>query len=340
MNIALTGDWQLSEQSRFSRRLESGITSRLQDQATCIEWLAKEAVKRGCTHLAVLGDIFDQRNAVTAPVLDQAGRIFRRLKDRFEKVYVLVGNHDAPLRTPALTSLRVLDGLVTVIDAPTVTEHGIAFVPWMDDPDDYRAAIGSVSSRKSGKKQRMGYLCSHMMVQGAVPAGKGLPVAALRPQLWRKVFLGDVHEPVELPPNIQYVGAQMQHHYGDAGGERGFWVLDTYSGKTEYVENTVSPRFHIVTSTRDLKGVRSIDFVRVQSTEAEVEAAIVAEATKRSAWVEARPIELDEVPVRLEVSSSHGIRETLERYVSYQFSGEPVHEALVDTGMRILDEVL
>jgi len=333
MKIALTGDWQLSEQARFSTRLESGATSRLQDQADCIDWIIAEATKQGCTHLGVLGDIFDQRNAVNAPVLDQAGRVFRKTHDAFEETFVLVGNHDSPLRTPSLTSLRVLDGLARIIDAPTVIDC-LAFVPWTDDPDDFRESIGIVDAKKAAR-----YLFSHVMVQGAVPAGKGLPPSHLRPQRWDTIFLGDVHEPIELEPNIQYVGAPMQHHYGDAGGERGFWILDTDKDECWFVENELSPRFHIIESTSQLRSVNEGDFVRAQTEDAEVEAAIVAEARKTTRWVESRPIELDETPPRLAVSSSQGHRDVLQSYVAFQLEGRE-HEALVDTGMAILDEVL
>lgn len=336
MKIALTADWQLGEQARFSRRLESGITSRLQDQVRCIEWIAATARENGCTHMGILGDVFDQRNAVTAPVLDQAGRIFRVLHDAFTEVWVLVGNHDAPLRTPALTSLRVLDGLARVIDEPTVIDR-LAFVPWTDDPDEFRGNVGKVAKDKDAR-----YLLSHVLVQGAVPAGKGLPVEALRPKRWDTIFLGDVHEPVEIHPNVQYVGAPMQHHFGDAHGERGFWILDTRKQVYEYIENDDSPRFHLVTTTVEVDdGIRDGDFVRVEVEEgdAEVEAAVIAEANKRTGWVEARPIELDETPARLDVRPTHSHREVLERYVAYQL-GDSDHVELVATGMSLLESAL
>jgi hypothetical protein len=63
----------------------------------------------------------------------------------------------------------------------------------------------------------------------------------------------------------------MQHHFGDAGGTRGVFVLDDDTCGEEFVQNPVSPRFHSLlgADADDVDGgdVRSVDFVRTDSRE-------------------------------------------------------------------------
>ena len=326
MLLALTSDWQLSEQARYSRRTPEGITTRLSDQVRCIEWTAVEARKRGATAMAVLGDVFDQRNAITTSVLDQAGRAFAFISAQFSgRLCVLVGNHDAPLRAPTLTSLRVLGGYAKIIDKPVVVD-GCAFVPWADDPDEFRGMIGKVVKRAP-------ILCSHVLMQGIVPNGHGLPLEALRPKAWKGVFLGDVHEPVQLARNVQYLGAPMQHHYGDAGGKRGFWLVDTKTAHATFVENTISPRFHVVTQ-RKPRGIRAGDFVRIAVTDVDLQQELAVKVGKITTQVESRPVQEDEYMARLDVGVDATDRTLIERYVRLQLD-EP-NEGLVELGVQLL----
>ena len=333
---AVTGDLQFADQPRLSHLRDDGITSRLHDQVECFDWMLDVAEERGCEGLLALGDIYDQRNAVTSTVLDQAGRLFERASSMFpDEVHVLVGNHDTPLRTPNITSLRALSGHAHVWDEGGTWES-LAFAPWMQDPDDYRSMIGALSKEKEAR-----FLLSHVMVVGAVPAEIGKAHTDLRPKRWDRIFLGDIHEPLEFSDSkIQYVGAPMHHHFGDAGGERGFWILDTETGEYEFVENDVSPRFHIVRDRKSLESINERDFARVQVEDDEVGQSLEREAGKRTAHVESRAVVLEEAEVRLDVRTTQSHRDILSAYAKHCEIGEEQREPLVALGMEILEEVL
>lgn len=331
MKALLAGDLQFSEQARLSRRLESGVTSRLQDQVECFDWMIGVGKKHGCKLFITLGDIFDSRTALPVTVIDQACRCYQRAADVFENL-ALVGNHDSALRHAAINSLQALRGLATVIERPTVRDD-MAFVPWMEDPDDFRSAVGTVAADKKAR-----YLFSHVMIEGAVPADVGRAMSDLRPKRWKGVFLGDVHDPVNLGHGVQYVGAPMQHHYGDAGGKRGVWVLDTVSGKATFVENEKSPRFHVVKERHELRFVGKRDFVRVQVDDPTNERELAALAGKRTGWVESNLVnDEDEAPPRIAISASDAQSKILERYV--KFRGVEGAKGLVSVGLDILKEV-
>lgn len=331
MKLAITADNQFAEQGKLSHQTDAGITSRLADQIACFRWIVDTAVAEGCERLVAIGDLYDSRKSIPVTVLDQVCRVFDYASKRM-KVDAVVGNHDTPLRTPNINSLQTLLGSTTVWDAPGV-DGVFAFVPWIEDPDDYRHAIGTVAKEKGAK-----YLFSHVMIEGAVPADVGKPKKDLRPQRWDRIFLGDIHEPMEFSPNIQYAGAPMQHHYGDVAGERGFFILDTKTDELVFYENEFSPRFHLFTEDNadSVDLVEEGDFVRIRVTDPDVGEAIAAEAGKVTSWVENEAVRLDDAPPRLDVSTAEPHEVLMRRYVENSESPLP---DLVAVGTEIMEEL-
>jgi DNA repair exonuclease SbcCD nuclease subunit len=329
MKIAVTGDLQFSEQTKLSYQTEEGVTSRLRDQVQCFAWMVEQAVMQHCEGLVVLGDIFDPRRSIPVPVIDRACRAFSVASEHLW-IAAVMGNHEAYKRTPEINSLQALLGVAEIWDAPGV-DGELAFVPWTEEPGAYRKAIGEVAG------QGARYLFSHVTLDGAVPAaGVGIPKKDLRPHRWRRILLGDVHEPLAFPPNIQYAGAPMQHHFGDVAGERGFWVLDTDSADLDFVVNDVSPRFHYVEEAADLEGIRENDFVRVRAEDPDLAEELALRAGRLASWVESETVRLEELPPRLDVKGVESAEGILRRWVEHTESEIP---GLVATGLDLLTEV-
>lgn len=335
MRVALTADLQIQPQPRYSTLLPSGITTRLQDFLDCLRWIAKKAVDENCDKLFILGDLLDSRTVIDVTVIDQTCRTFAEIAKSIE-VHVLVGNHDAYLRTPRLNSTQMLAGVATVHESVEVVGPFVT-VPWTDNQDDYRAAIKRANVL-SASKSRPGFLLSHGMFGDAVPMAKGLPVEWLQEGKWRGVYLGDVHEPVILQKNpvIRYVGSPLQIHFGDAGRDRGFVVLDTESGKQKFVSNDVSPRFHFVTSVDEVpEPVTDRDFIRVKAEDAELSEALTKSVTKLSNWVEVETSAKHAEQVRIEAAGTLSDEELLRAYCKHVLV-DP--DLLVPLGLQLLQE--
>ena len=326
----ITSDLQWDCQPNYSTLLPSGITSRLQDISQCWTWLAKLAVKLKCEGIVVVGDIFDSRTTLDLSVLDAACRGFHWAKSAGLKLHVVVGNHDSYLRVPTLNSLQVFRGYAEVHDRPGVDEAmGFGFVPWTDDPAAFAESVGRVAGEAR-------YLFAHVLLEGAVLGAKGgVPLSALQRQKFRHVFLGDVHALTEMAANVLYVGAPMQHDYGDAGQERGVVILDTEKDTMDFVVNTESPRFHVVVNDK-LFGVRHGDFVRVKTDDVAVGRKAVAFAQQLTPWVESEIVELPDVKPRLDVRSAQDHKTALGRYCA--FKGRTQCAALIERGLSILEE--
>lgn len=336
MKVAITADLQLQSQPRYSNTHVDGLSSRLRDAIDCLNWITATALEDGCEELFVLGDLFDSRTTIDISVIDAVCRTFRAISERV-RLHLLVGNHDAYLRTPRLNSLQMLLSGDRVTVHETVGVHkaaGVAFVPWTDDAEDYRASLEKAAGLKAS------HLCSHGMFEGSVPMAKGHPIEWITDHPWKNVFLGDVHDPVVLrrkPNLIRYVGAPMQHHFGDAGQQRGFVIFDSDSGKSTFIENTVSPRFHKVESSDDVPRATTTkrDFFRVVATDLDVSEALVARCRKLSDWVESEAVPDVTTTSRIKSAGSLSEAQLLTAYC------EKLHmppEKLVPLGLDILAE--
>lgn len=332
MKIAITADLQFDEYRRLSTLHPSGVTTRLKDMLDCFGWMVDIALGERCEGLFIIGDVFESRTSIDLTVLDQVCRQVQSAANEM-KVVALVGNHDSALRTPNINSLQVFGGMATVIEELTVMKP-FAFVPWNDDPDIIKRDVARAA--KSGAS----YLLSHALVEGAVPKGRGLPPADLKPKSWKRVILGDVHEPIFISPNIQYVGAPMMIDYRDVHGRRGFWILDTKKDTLRFVENTVSPKFHLIVEPEDglETNIGARDFVRVQVEDPAEAAKIVADLRETTPWVESTVIETDDDDPRLDVRVQDDDDPVLRKYVEYnEFEGGAADE-LVALGLNLLAE--
>lgn len=335
MKWALTADCQFNIQLRYSVLLPDGITSRLRDTVDAFRWVVDTALDLGCEGMHVLGDIFDSRTSIDVSVIDQTCRAFEYAAKHMQ-VHALVGNHDSYLRTPALHSLGALQAHARVHSE--VAHFGeFVFVPWTDDPEQYAAFVGVAEGYTRKKKNPATVMLSHALFEGAVPAGKGLPMSLLSDQ-WEAVFLGDVHDPITLrdDPLVQYCGAPLQIHFGDAGGTRGFWTYDDKTGEVEFVENEISPRFHVVQSKGDLDAIEPTtdrDFFRIRGSAATEE--VFAEIRSKSTWVESevRPDEFEKP--RIDVSTSMSDEELLRKYCKHLGKSS---DALIKSGLGVLEE--
>lgn len=332
MKIALIADTQFDSQESLSRLLPSGITSRLFDQITALEWTIANAVERGCTELFTLGDIFDSRTELNLAVIDRVCRAYYTAHHAEKlKLTFLVGNHDAYLRSSAINSLQMFRGYADVVDTIKVVGD-FAFLPWVEDLETIKEGVKALAGSKAK------YLFMHGIIHGAVHKSvAGIPLEVVRPERWKRVFLGDVHEPRDMAPNVHYVGSFMQLHFGDAGGFRGYVILDTDTGKFERVENEISPRFHIIREGKagPLTSLRKQDFVSVEIEDPEAAAEITASVRKKADWVRSVSVEMPQVKPRLDIHSNQEHREVLQHYCKHHNVDDP---DLIEMGLDFLKQ--
>lgn len=99
--------------------------------STCVRfarWVAELAREHEITRAVHLGDWFDRRRSISPAVMAESVEALSILRDAFERVDVLAGNHDLCEGAGFLSFLRLVDGVRLHTEA--TVEDGIAFLPW------------------------------------------------------------------------------------------------------------------------------------------------------------------------------------------------------------------
>jgi DNA repair exonuclease SbcCD nuclease subunit len=203
------------------------------------------AVEHGIRHLVFLGDWFHNRSNLNVMVLQKSLELMYQTLRMDIKFYFLVGNHDQYDSKGTYHSLYPFKLLGVVVDAPGYVNVGgrvIGFIPYHVGRDQFMQNVESLVDYEP-----LSVLCLHQGVKEAeLPNGmkawdeQFLSVRDLPSHL--PIVSGHIHR-TQLVENLLYVGAPLQHSFGDSGDHRGWYVMDE-DGEFEFVENTFSPRFH------------------------------------------------------------------------------------------------
>lgn len=203
------------------------------------DWIVSDLKKRDITDIFFLGDFFHNRTEINVQTLHVASQILEKFSDF--NVLMVVGNHDAYYKHRAdVHSLGLIQGHenVTIIDKPYEMEsHNkkFLFLPWN-------------SSIPEGKWD---YILGHFEIQNFrmnnfKVCDKGLSAIDFLASKTDTVFSGHFHHRNSRTYNegkIHYVGNTFGMDFSDVDNEKGYYILDVETGKLEFVENVVSPKF-------------------------------------------------------------------------------------------------
>jgi DNA repair exonuclease SbcCD nuclease subunit len=208
--------------SHFGRSGDSTVAN--QDNLDFIHWMLERARSWGAETCLFLGDYYHNRSAVGLSSMQSALEGLEAISTAgFEKVIVLLGNHDLARRADreisSLNFSRHLPGIQLMKQPMTVGD--VTFLPWLVE-DEHR--------RLSQLKSR--YVFGHLETIGAmmnarVPCSGGshaIEADDLKSQEF--VFSGHFHQRQTLK-NICYIGSIMPFDFSDANDDqRGMMLLE------------------------------------------------------------------------------------------------------------------
>ncbi len=350
MLIALSSDWHLhSYQGPMVRTLPDGTNSRLKDILDCAGSMVDTAVARGAAAFLHGGDVTHNRKTMANEAWTRVAQFMRRMNDRVP-TYVLEGNHDQSASGDGTSTVGALDGLVRAVTTEQITKIGklrVGWLPYTESPDVVRDACERLAD--GGAEVLMAHLgIGDPKHADCLPVDYETPgrisVADLCPDRFRQVFLGHYHTAQELAPNVRYMGSPLQLSFKEAGKEKGFWLWDTETDAVEWVENTASPRFHVIDAKeRDMLAafneVQDRDFVWVKdaSRDQASQVAALTEKSGQATRVDRAPVVRD-TTVRVDPSSP--LADQLDQYVRHAAPdhGAEDRAALVTIGASLLKE--
>ena len=190
-----------------------------------------------------LGDVFDNRSSVGINTINTVIDIFEKIVEICPDIRIVVGNHDIYNKSSNdITSLNILKYIkgikiyykpeVEVIYGKTVLFH-----PWIENKE----IQSKILSKFNGD-----YVFGHLDVYGVESNSKGIKTKssnAVNMSEFKsaEVYAGHIHLRQNYK-NIHYVGNPYVKVRGE-GNSKGITVLNIKTGKTDFYENTYSPKF-------------------------------------------------------------------------------------------------
>lgn len=248
-SVALICDPHLDNHAMFGTPTDFiGVNSRLEAGMNAMAWIAREISVRNCNYAFVLGDLVHRHGVLTPPVIMVVQDALHNLSAYGRKVTLLAGNHDQDSNGLSCLSAFCNSDSISIAGEGycLITEmlRGvcIACVPYSADI----SCLRDIPNPGTGIR----VILMHHSFQGAVHGTHEFqPPASLCagdvPDNCQ-VYSGHFHKRQELyGGKVVYPGAIMQHEFGEVDYTPGITFLYE-DGTTEFVENLVSPRFHIV----------------------------------------------------------------------------------------------
>lgn len=171
-------------------------------------------------YLIQVGDLFDNRKALTHSSIECALKVGDMVSATFEESYFIVGNHDTSNKDTMFPHSLIIFNKhdnIEVIDKPFVTDDRVVMLPWLFDPDDMPD----------------GYFCiGHFDINGAMMNTSGTVSANHRLNFshfkdYTMTLSGHYHTPGVYPHNVRYIGSPYQMTFNDMDSQRGFVVINT-----------------------------------------------------------------------------------------------------------------
>lgn len=296
--VLITGDVHIHPHRNDMRRVEDGIQ--------CLEWIYDTARVAGITTVIVAGDFLHHRFSLNAYAYAKACGVVGQAKaDGINTIFEL-GNHDMFYEDRwDIHSLAPIKEWATVIDKPTklnIHGHDVDFLPYTPTPSKY------IDSPPFDKPART--LISHLAIANAILNSKynilsveddskeKEHIEAEKLHKWEKVWLGHYHYGQKVSSQVEYIGSPMQLTFGEAGQTKHVAIYDLETLQTRYVNNEISPQFHIVENQSDVDTLDMTNaYVQMKSSEV-IEAKF--DLRKKLSKLGAREIEF--IPTKTDVA--------------------------------------
>ena len=218
-----------------------------------IKWMTAEAHREGAETAIFLGDWHNNRSNINVSTLNYTTSNIKYLSENFERVYIIMGNHDLAYREKREINSLPFGGYlsnVTLVNE-ILTVGDMTIVPWL--VGDEWQTMKSLGSRYVFGHFELPHFKMNAMVE--MPDHGGLNSGHFPNQ--ELVFSGHFHKR-QQKGNIIYMGNCFPHNYADVNDdERGCMFLE-YGGQPEFRVWPGAPRFRILSLTEAIDNHESL----------------------------------------------------------------------------------
>jgi len=191
------------------------------------------------------GDVFDNRTIIGLNTISRVVSLFEKFSEVFNDIRIVIGNHDMYKKSSNdVTSVDVLKHIpnVKIYSEPTVeviSGKTCLFNPWIEDVEKQVEVLKGVD---------VNYIFGHLQIGGSKSIDRKGKCVEMKGGVKKsdfksaQVYAGHIHIRQDMK-NVHYVGNPYHKDKSDIDNIKGITVLDIKTGETEFIENTVSPKF-------------------------------------------------------------------------------------------------
>jgi DNA repair exonuclease SbcCD nuclease subunit len=326
--LILFSDLHAHPFKQYATILSNGMNSRLMDAINCIAQVYEHAIAVGADVVLFGGDLFHVRKTIPVVAFNAVYEQMAKFVGSRIPVIMIHGNHDQADRVGNVHSIHAFRSFLEVIDKPGWNEVRCAngeelqlmAVPYIENIPQLQEAVSTPCPHPGAHKLLLG----HLGIQGAKVGADFVytnphdaALSDLNVSAFDAVFLGHYHEYQQLASNAWYIGAPLQHNWGDRGSTRGFILYDTETRTHEHIPLT-APKFVQLAEGEELVGGQD-GFVRLVSsapwTEVTREAARAKMGARSLEIVRPKDASLTATPQRMVIDPAQSPEEVLEKYV-------------------------
>lgn len=200
-----------------------------------IDWFISNSTD--CDTCIFLGDFHHHRAELNIPTLNHSINAVKKLSQAFDKVFMIVGNHDLYYREKrelnSFPYANLFDN-VQIIEDIYITDE-IAFIPWLVG-EEWKKVSGISSKYVFGH-----FEIPHFRLNSYVVMPDNGELNATHLTAPDYVFSGHFHKR-QVKGNIHYLGSPFAHNFADVwDDDRGMMKLE-WDGTPEYI-NFDGPRY-------------------------------------------------------------------------------------------------
>jgi len=336
---------------------DDGMNSRLADAISCIHQIKDYCLKNDVDLILFGGDLFHVRKHIAVPTFNAVYEAMCEFHVYKIPMVLIPGNHDQADKEGTDHSIYAFSTFCNVANEPgwiTVkgksgAQYQILAIPYTENIEQLRQLTYEPVNLPGTK-----FLLAHLGMQGAKVGADFVyrnphdPVIEdLNPDQYDFGFLGHYHIHQYLTNNICYVGAPLQHNWGDKGQTRGFLVYDT-EAKTAQQVPLDAPQFIDWTNDGNptglpnpaCKGHYLREYSNFKHSLDDIEG-VRQSVGARSYEVVPTRNGIKAIDNRLGIGPGMSMAEVIERYVSsgVQINDDLDHHYLVQLATEVLEEV-
>ena len=210
-----------------------------------VDWFIEQAQEKGCETCIFGGDWHHNRASLNISTMKYSIQGLRKLSKAFEKVYVILGNHDLYYReSREVNSIEFIDELENVyLIRDTLVEGDVALVSWVVG-DEWKKVPQIKSKYMFGHFELPTFKLNAMV---EMPDHGGLKLDMFEHQDY--VFTGHFHQR-QVKGNVIYIGNAFPHNFSDAWDDERGWMFLEWDKEPEFFVWPDAPKYKTITLSR------------------------------------------------------------------------------------------